>query len=104
MRTIDLGELYHGIDNIEMVQLDSSYNRHSRFMQGLIDNTEKMVEDEWRQDEEDQKEAEKEAAEDAKLGLNASKEERKLINLDKLEEHNNLQIGAATGRPYEKHH
>lgn len=98
MRTIDLGELYHGIDNIEMVQLDSSYNRHSRFLQGLIDNTEKMVEDEWKQDEED----EKEAAEDAKLGLNASTEERKLINLDKLEEHNNVQLRSR--RPYEKHH
>lgn len=50
-RTIDLGQLYGGIDNVEAVQLDAEYDRHSRFMQGLIDNTEKMVDAEAEQKE-----------------------------------------------------
>ena len=50
-RTIDLGQLYGGIDNFEAVQLDAEYDRHSRFMQGLIDNTEKMVDAEAEQKE-----------------------------------------------------
>ena len=84
MRTIDLGELYHGIDNIEMLQLDSEYNRHSHFMQRLIDNTEKMVEDDWTSKGEDEL------------------DEVKTPHLDKLEENNNVQL--KSGRLYEKHH
>lgn len=34
-KTIDLGELYGGLENIENVQLD--YERHSKYMQSLLD-------------------------------------------------------------------
>jgi hypothetical protein len=36
-KTIDLGELYGGIENIEMLQRDSGYERHSRYMQERLD-------------------------------------------------------------------
>jgi len=90
-QTVDLGELYHGIENIEMIGLDTTYDRHSKFMTHLIEQTEKMVD---REDDVD--------GEDEKLGLYASKEERKKIDLDKIEENNNVQLDVT--RPYEKHH
>jgi len=86
-----LGELYHGIENIEMIGLDTTYDRHSKFMTHLIEQTEKMVD---QQDEGSE--------EDDKFGLNATKEERKKIDLDKIEENNNVQLDST--RPYEKHH
>lgn len=98
-RTVDLGELYHGIDDVEAVQLDRDYEHHSRFMQGLLEQTEKSVDREWDDDEASQKQ-QAEAAEDEKLGLYATREERKKIDLDKIEETNNVQLE----RPYEKHH
>lgn len=84
---------------MEMVQLDRDYEHHSRFMQGLLEQTEKAVDRDWDDDEATQKQA-AEAAEDAKLGLYATAEERKKIDLDKIEDSANVQLN----RPYEKHH
>ena len=45
-RTIDMSQLYAGIDGVannEFIQLNSGYERHSKFMQGLIDQTVAMV-------------------------------------------------------------
>lgn len=78
-----------------MVALDSEYERHSKFMQGLIDNTEKLVDN-------DLDNQAMEEADNKKYGLYATPEERKKIDLDKIEEDNNVQL--SSGRNYEKYH
>ena len=91
-QTVDFAELYGGLENNEMIGLDTTYEKHSKFMNHLIEQTEKMVDNEWEGSEDDDK-----------LGLNATKEERKKIDLDKIEENNNVQLDSAAS-PYEKHH
>ena len=103
-RTIDMSQLYAGIEGVasnEFVQLDSGYERHSKFMQGLIDKTVAMVENNG--------ENEQAEAEDKKYGLNATPEERKKIDLDKIEETENVlkdteNVQISSKRGYEKHH
>lgn len=103
-RTIDMSQLYAGIDGVasnEFVQLDSGYERHSKFMQGLIDKTVAMVDNEG--------EIEKNDAEDKKYGLSATPEERKKIDLDKIEETEPIlkdtqNVQLSSNRAYEKHH
>jgi len=90
-RTIDLGQLYGGLENDNFVQLDSNYERHSKFMQGLIENTEKMVENQYNA-----------AQEEDKYGLYATPEERKKIDIDKVEENENVQLNSPNF--YEHHH
>lgn len=52
-------------------------------MQGLIENTEKMVENDWNKEQEADK-----------YGLYATPEERKKIDIDKIEETENVQLNS----------
>ena len=60
-------------------------------MQGLIENTEKMVENQYNTEHEEDK-----------YGLYATPEERKKIDLDKIEETENVQLNSPNF--YEHHH
>jgi hypothetical protein len=64
-KTINLGELYGGIEDIDMVQLSSKYERHSKFFQHEMDVAQAEM------DKQDKDEAENEA-----YGLYQSKAER----------------------------
>lgn len=95
-KTIDLGELYGGI---EMVQLDADYARHSRFMQHELDQAAEAQE---KQDRDD--------AENELFGLYKTKEERAADQaqiqktIDHAELYDNITLQTGESRPYEKHH
>lgn len=96
-KTIDLGELYGGLENVDLVQL--GYERHSKYMQSLLDENDKKIEFE---------QAKEDAIEEAQSMYNNFKKEaaatpHKTIDTHELYDQIALQTGETKNQFYEKH-